>query len=126
MRPPTRTSFHHQSEAQHPKSSVVHDNAGRLPHLSDLSACFANVAGEQVVAEIETALKKLLEFLDFDRGNFAEFGDGGKQNLLCAVAVEPRFERAADAVAIRVAPGLLVRGSPIETSFSVMAPAISA
>jgi len=56
--------------------------------LSDLSACFANVAGEQVVAEIEIALKKLLEFLDFDRSNFAEFGDGGKQNILCAVAVE--------------------------------------
>ena len=27
------TSFHHQPEAQHPKSSAVHKIAGRLPHL---------------------------------------------------------------------------------------------
>ena len=27
------TSFHHQPEAQHPKSSAIHNNAGRLPHL---------------------------------------------------------------------------------------------
>jgi hypothetical protein len=34
LRPPTRTSFHHQPEAQHHKSSAIHNNAGRLPHLS--------------------------------------------------------------------------------------------
>jgi PAS domain S-box-containing protein len=56
--------------------------------LSDLSARFANVASEQVVAEIEVALRLLLKFLGFDRSNFAEFTDGGQQNLLCAVAVE--------------------------------------
>jgi len=56
--------------------------------LSDLSARFANVAGEQVISEIEMALRRLLEFLDFDRSNFAEFADRGKQNLLCAVAVK--------------------------------------
>ena len=28
-----RTSFHHQPEAQHPKSSAIHKYAGRLPHL---------------------------------------------------------------------------------------------
>ena len=27
------TSFHHQPEAQHPKSSAFHKLAGRLPHL---------------------------------------------------------------------------------------------
>src|SRR3974390_316224 len=27
------TSFHHQPEAQHPNSSAIHKNAGRLPHL---------------------------------------------------------------------------------------------
>jgi len=27
------TSFHHQPEAQHPKSSAIHNIAGRLPHL---------------------------------------------------------------------------------------------
>jgi PAS domain S-box-containing protein len=55
--------------------------------LSDLSARFANVADEQVVAEIEIALSQLLAFLDFDRCNFAEFTDDGKHNLLSAVAV---------------------------------------
>jgi hypothetical protein len=33
LRPHLRTSFHHQPEAQHPKSSAIHKNAGRLPHL---------------------------------------------------------------------------------------------
>ena len=60
--------------------------------LSDLSACFANVADEQVIAEIESALKQLLKFLGFDRGVFAEFTDVGKQDILCSVVargVEP-------------------------------------
>jgi hypothetical protein len=46
--------------------------------LSDLSARFANVAGEQVVEEIEIALKQLIEFIGFDRSTFAEFTDRGK------------------------------------------------
>jgi hypothetical protein len=29
----TVTSLNHQPEAQHPKSSAIHKNAGRLPHL---------------------------------------------------------------------------------------------
>jgi hypothetical protein len=33
------TSFHHQSEAQHPKSSAIHNYAGRLPILR---RCFLN------------------------------------------------------------------------------------
>ena len=60
--------------------------------LSDLSARFANVAEEQVIAEIESALKQLLKFLGFDRSVFTEFTDGGKQEFLCSVAgqgVEP-------------------------------------
>ena len=28
------TSFHHQPEAQHPKSAAIHKYVGRLPHLS--------------------------------------------------------------------------------------------
>ena len=55
--------------------------------LFDLSARFANVADEQVIAEIESALEQLLKFLGFDRGVFAEFTDGGKQDILCSVVV---------------------------------------
>ena len=56
--------------------------------LFDLSARFANVSGEQVVAEIENALKQLLKFLGFDRGTLAEALPEGKQAILCSVAVE--------------------------------------
>ena len=56
--------------------------------LFDLSARFANVADEQVIAEIESALKQLLKFLGFDRGVFAESPAGGKQDILCSVVVE--------------------------------------
>ncbi len=56
--------------------------------LSDLSARFANVADDQVVAEIESALKQLLTFLGFDRSAFWEFVDDEKQYFLCSVAVE--------------------------------------
>jgi hypothetical protein len=28
-----QTSFHHQPEAQHPKSPAIYTPAGRLPHL---------------------------------------------------------------------------------------------
>ena len=55
--------------------------------LFDLSARFANVADQHVIAEIESALKQLLKFLGFDRGVFAEFTDGGKQDILCSVVV---------------------------------------
>jgi PAS domain S-box-containing protein len=55
--------------------------------LFDLSASFANVANEQVIAEIESALKQLLKFLGFDRGVFAEFTEGGRQDILCSVVV---------------------------------------
>jgi PAS domain S-box-containing protein len=56
--------------------------------LSDLSARFANVAGDQVVAEIEGALKRLLKFLGFDRSAFWEFVNDEKQYFLCSAAVE--------------------------------------
>jgi PAS domain S-box-containing protein len=55
--------------------------------LSSLSARFANVAGEQVIAEVDIALRHLLKFLGFDRGNFVEFTDEGKQEILSSVAV---------------------------------------
>jgi len=56
--------------------------------LSDLSVRFANVAGKQVISEIEIALKRLLGFLGFDRSAFWEFLDDERQHFLCAVAVE--------------------------------------
>ena len=54
--------------------------------LADLSSRFANVAGDQVETEIGSALKQLLEFLDFDRSNFGEFNTDGWAIILCSVA----------------------------------------
>lgn len=56
--------------------------------LSDLTARFANVAVDQVVPEIESAQKRLLSFLGFDRSAFWEFVDNENQQFLCSVAVE--------------------------------------
>jgi PAS domain S-box-containing protein len=56
--------------------------------LSDLSVRFANVVFDQIIAEIESALKQLLSFLGFDRSAFWEFPDKEKPHFLCSVAVE--------------------------------------
>lgn len=56
--------------------------------LSDLSARFANVAADRVVAEIETALEQLFKFLGFARGTFGEFTEGGDLYILCSAAAE--------------------------------------
>jgi hypothetical protein len=39
-----QTSFHHQPEAQHPKSPAIETPAGRLPHLWVISG--QTIAGE--------------------------------------------------------------------------------
>ena len=45
--------------------------------LTDLSATFVNVPADQVDAQIEDALRRLVEFLGVERGSLAEFDDGG-------------------------------------------------
>ncbi|HEV3237505.1 MAG TPA: hypothetical protein VGZ25_10985, partial [Gemmataceae bacterium] len=40
--------------------------------LAELSASFVNLPANQVDAEIETAMRRLVEFLGVDRGGFAE------------------------------------------------------
>ena len=54
--------------------------------LSDLSARFANASGNELETEIESGLKRLLTFLDFDRSNFAEFTADGWATILCSVS----------------------------------------
>lgn len=54
----------------------------------DLSSRFANLAADEVVVEIETALKRLYEFLGFARATFGEFSDGGDLSILCSAAAE--------------------------------------
>ena len=52
------------------------------------SARFANASGDQLGTEIESGLKQLLEFLDFDRSNFGEFTADGWATILCSVAAD--------------------------------------
>ena len=54
--------------------------------LADLSASFANVSGDQLEAEIESALRQLQTFLGFDRSNFFEFTADGWATILCSVS----------------------------------------
>ena len=57
--------------------------------LSDLSATFINLPADNVKDEISTALKRLIDFLGFDRSSFGEYSeDLGTLNVLCSVAVE--------------------------------------
>ena len=56
--------------------------------LADLSARFANASGDQVETEIESALKQLLEFLDFDRGAIGRFNTDGWYSILCSAGTE--------------------------------------
>jgi hypothetical protein len=88
--------------------------------LSDLSARFANVAGDQVVAEIESALKQLLKFLGFDRSTFSEFTDEGNQGIapvfveLCEAGVAvndvKRFSRFGQERGCVLRPGFETSG----------------
>ncbi len=56
--------------------------------LADLSARFANVSGDQVETEIESALTQLIRFLGFDRGSFGEFTADGWATILCSAGTE--------------------------------------
>ncbi len=56
--------------------------------LFELSVRFADVSADQVVAAIESALLKLVGFLDFDRGAFWEFVDERQPHFICTVAVQ--------------------------------------
>jgi transcriptional regulator with GAF, ATPase, and Fis domain len=55
--------------------------------LGDLSAQFADLPADRVVEEIAGALKRLIDFLGFDRCGFAEMVDAsGQFVVLCSVA----------------------------------------
>jgi len=46
-----RTSFHHQPEAQHPKSPAIETPAGRFPHLlSESDHPVADERGQRIAA----------------------------------------------------------------------------
>ena len=57
--------------------------------LGDLSAQFADVRSDRVVDEISGALRRLLEFLGFDRSTFAEIRrEGAPLEVICSVSTD--------------------------------------
>ena len=68
-------------------------NAAHLERLvfenlvADLSARFANVSHDGIVAEIATALRRLVETLGYDRCTYTEFAPDGTLHVLCSAAV---------------------------------------
>ena len=82
----------HRPSLEAPPSSVSTEVslAERLAFerlLGELSAFFANLPPERVIAEIERALARLLDFLGFDRSSFGEFRDEKSPiTVLCSVA----------------------------------------
>ena len=52
------------------------------PLLAELSAGFVNLPADQVDSQIEAALRRLVEFLDVDRGGLAEMLPDPKQLVL--------------------------------------------
>lgn len=60
--------------------------------LADLSARFANVARDGIIAEIEAALARLVESLGYDRCTYTEFAADGELHVACSAAtggIEP-------------------------------------
>jgi transcriptional regulator with GAF, ATPase, and Fis domain len=55
--------------------------------LADLSARFANVSAASFDAEIEDALRKLIQFLGFERGAFAEISADASLTVIAAASV---------------------------------------
>jgi hypothetical protein len=53
-----RTSFHHQPEAQHPKSPAIETPAGRLPHLIATPVIAAAGIGWHNTGEFEVSFSK--------------------------------------------------------------------
>lgn len=65
-----------------PLSSPVQESLRFATFLAELSATFVNVPADQVDAEIESALRQIVEFLGIDRSGFGELSPSGKQLMI--------------------------------------------
>ena len=74
-------------------AGIEHPDAAHLERLAferlvaDLSVRFANVPHDGIVAEIETALGRLVETLGYDRCTYTEFAPDGTLHVVCSAAV---------------------------------------
>jgi hypothetical protein len=60
--------------------------------ISDLSARFVRVSGEEVGPEIRNAIAEIVRFFDFDRGEFGEFAEDNKTAVLLQSYTLPGIE----------------------------------
>ena len=65
--------------------ATIEERLGFEQLLADLSARFANVAGESLERDIEDALLELIAYLGFDRSSFVEFHEQGTPTVVCSV-----------------------------------------
>ncbi len=82
-----RTSFHHQPEAQHPKSPAIETPAGRLPHLRVISG--------QIIAGSNPNLSAVTPIADIRRC----IGPTGSIDLTEMLAASARLRTGAATVA---------------------------
>jgi FixJ family two-component response regulator/signal transduction histidine kinase len=68
------------------KSPALIDRLAFERLLADLASRFADVAPEAVVAEIESALARLVDFFGYDRCTYAEFLADGTLNVVASAA----------------------------------------
>lgn len=74
--------FKVREEAGSPLSAPILESLRFATFLAELSATFVNVPADQVDAEIESALRQIVDFLGIDRSGFGEVSPCGKQLLI--------------------------------------------
>ena len=52
--------------------------------LADLAARFSNAAPGEVAGAIDAAMRQLVQFFDYDRCSYGEFGDDGKLSVVAS------------------------------------------
>jgi len=66
--------------------------------ISDLSARFVRVSSDRVGPEIRNAIKEIVRFFDFDRGEFGEFAEDNNSLLVRQSYTRPGIEPFPDEI----------------------------
>jgi formate hydrogenlyase transcriptional activator len=74
--------------------------------LSDLSAIFVNLPPDKVDDEIEGSVRRIVEFLGFDRGTLYQTSEDGRGLIPTHVWAKPGFEGQLKFLPAKKAPWL--------------------
>jgi signal transduction histidine kinase len=83
-----KMDVNHSATATRASDASIEDYLAFERLLADISVRFANISGHEFDAEIKTTLKRLLDFLRFDRCTFTEFTANGWAKVVYSEAVE--------------------------------------